>query len=172
MTGSLKKAFERFWGAKQARKLYHEESILTGYDSNLIWWDGIGAVMHRCPMMFWNWVTKQVSGSCGTNHELSKMDDTVVDECPTCQHAPETSKHMTRCHHHGWRTLFIESASLVLDCLAEAQPDPELIDLLDVYMSAQGDRLLSDCLINKHSKYALLAEVQDRLGSPHGNSCS
>ena len=46
VTGSLKKAFERYWGAKQARKLYHDESILTGYDFNLIWWDGIGAVMH------------------------------------------------------------------------------------------------------------------------------
>jgi len=71
---------------------------------------------------------------------------------------------MTRCRHDGRRTLFIESVSLVLDCLAGAQPDPELIDMLDVYMSAQGDRTLLDCLINKHSKYALLAEVQDRLG--------
>jgi hypothetical protein len=164
VTGSLKKAFERYWGAKQACKLYHDESILTGYDFNLIWWDGIGAVMHRYPKMFRNWVTKQVSGSCGTNHELSKMDDTVIDECPNCQHVPETSKHMTRCRHDGRRNLFLESASLVLDCLAEAQPEPELIDMLDVYMSAQGDRTLSDCLISKHSKYALLAEVQDRLG--------
>ena len=41
VTGSPKKAFERFWGAKQARKLYHKESILTYYNFNLIWWDGI-----------------------------------------------------------------------------------------------------------------------------------
>ena len=98
VTGSLKKAFERSWGAKQARALYHEESILADHDFNLIWWDGIGAVMHRYPKMFRIWVTKQVSDSGGTKHELSKMDDTVVDECPNCQHAPETSKHMTRCH--------------------------------------------------------------------------
>jgi hypothetical protein len=116
--------------------------------------------------MFRNWVTKQVSGSGGTNHELSKMDvtDTVIDECPNCQYTPETSKHMTRCRHDGRRALFLESASIVLDRLAEAQPEPELIDMLDVYMSAQGDRTLSDCLTSKHSEYALLAEVQDRLG--------
>ena len=166
VTGSLKKTFERYWGAKQAHVLYHEESILSGYDFNLIWWDGVGAVMHRYPKMFRNWVTKQVSGSGGTNHELSKMDvtDTVIDECPNCQYTPETSKHMTRCRHDGRRALFLESASIVLDRLAEAQPEPELIDMLDTYMSAQGNKTLSDCLTSKYSKYALLAEVQDRLG--------
>ena len=120
--------------------------------------------MHQYPKMFRNWVTKQVSGSYGSNHELRKMDNTLVDECPNCHYAPETSKHMTRCRHDGRRTLFLESASLVLDCLATAQPDPTLIDMIDVYMSAQGDKTLSSCTPHKHSPYALLAEVQDRLG--------
>ena len=120
--------------------------------------------MHQYPKMFWNWVTKQVSGSGGTNHELSKMDDNVIDECPNCQYALETSKHMTRCHHAGRRALFLESASLILDCLAVAQPEPELINMLDVYMSAQGNTTLSDCITSKHSKYTLLVEVQDKLG--------
>ena len=81
VTGSLKMAFERYWGVKQARKLYHDKSIIIGYNFNLIWWDRVEAVMHRHPKMFRNWVTKQVSGSCGTNHELCKMDDTLMDEC-------------------------------------------------------------------------------------------
>ena len=36
--------------------------------------------------------------------------------------------------------------------------------MLDVYMSAQGDKTMTECLSSNNSKYALLAEVQDRLG--------
>ena len=92
------------------------------------------------------------------------MGNTLIDECLDCPYFPKTSKHMTRCHHNGRQTRFLESASHILNCLALAQPDPELIDMLDVYMSAQGDKPLSSCLLNEHLKYALLAEVQDRLG--------
>ena len=87
-----------------------------------------------------------------------------MDECPNCHYIPETSKYMTRCCHDGRRTLFLESVSLVLDCLVSVQPEPELINMLDVYMAVQGNKTLSACLLNKHLKYALLAEEQDRLG--------
>ena len=52
VTGSLKIALERYWGAKQAHKLYRDKSIVADNDFNLIWWDGVGAVMHRYPKMF------------------------------------------------------------------------------------------------------------------------
>ena len=44
------------------------------------------------------------------------------------------------------------------------QPDPKLLNLLDVYMSVQGSKAMTECLTSKHSNYALLSEVQDRLG--------
>ena len=47
VTGSLKTVIERHWGAKQAQQLYNEELILANSDFNLIWWDGVGAVMHQ-----------------------------------------------------------------------------------------------------------------------------
>ena len=81
-----------------------------------------------------------------------------------CHHTPETSNHMTCCHHDGRRALFIKSASTTLDCLAAVQPDPELLNMLDEYMSAQGTKTLLSCISSNHSKYMLLAEVQDRLG--------
>ena len=36
--------------------------------------------------------------------------------------------------------------------------------MLDEYMSAQGTKTLSSCISSKHSKYVLLAEVQDKMG--------
>ena len=45
-----------------------------------------------------------------------------------------------------------------------AQPDPKLLDLLDVYMSVQGGKTMTKCLTSKYSNYTLLSEVQDRLG--------
>ena len=164
VTGSLKLAIERSHGSKVAQQLYDEESILARNDFHLVWWDGVGAVMRRYPKQFRNWVTKQVSGAGGTNHELAKIDTTVLDVCPNCNYTPETTKHMTRCRHDGRRTLFLSSAAAVLDCLATTEPDPELMDMMDTYISSQGDVTLSACLPHVHSKFSFLAAAHDSLG--------
>ena len=58
VTGSLKKAFTQSWGSRAAQAFYHDESIIASQHFNLIWWDEVGAVMHRYPTLFNNWVTK------------------------------------------------------------------------------------------------------------------
>ena len=164
VTGSLKKSFERHWGYKEGQALFHHASIVNSADFHLIWWDGVERAMSAYPKRFRMWVTKQVSGCCGSNHEIARWDETVVDECPNCGCSPETSKHMTRCQHDGRMELFRLSSETVLACLVEAHADPELVDLVDEYMTAQGERSMFDCLQSAHSKFAVLASVQDRLG--------
>ena len=80
VTGSVKQALERSHGATVTRKLFDEESILARNDFDLVWWDRVDAVMRQYPKQFRIWVTKQVSGSGGTNHELATMDDSVQFE--------------------------------------------------------------------------------------------
>ena len=45
---------------------------------------------------------------------------------------------MTQCRHDGRRALLLESVSLILDCLAAAQPEPELIDMLVMIWPVHG----------------------------------
>ena len=59
--------------------------------------------------------------------------------------------------------LFRLSSEAVLACLVEAHADPELVNLVDEYMTAQGKRSMADCLRSAHSKFADLAAVKDRL---------
>ena len=97
VTGSLRKAFEQHWGSQAARDFFHEQGIISRGDFNLIWWDGMERVMRYYSKMFRVFVTKQVSGFAGTNHEIARWNDNVQDICPNCGMAGESTKHMTRC---------------------------------------------------------------------------
>ena len=146
-----------------AQALYDKESVLLGCDFHLICSKGVGQAIYKYPKMIRNWITKQTSGCCGSNHELSKWGD-IINECPNCFCIPETSKHTTRCQHEGRWELFLQSVGLVLDCLVDAQPNPALIDILDEYLSAQGSKSMTDYIHAEHSPFWLLATVQDQLG--------
>ena len=165
--GRLREATKKlsaYIGGGAARALYDEESIVAKQDFNLVWWDGVGKTMHKYPQMFHNWVTKQTSGCCGSNHELAKWDATVIDTCPNCHAIPEMSKHMTVCTHNRRQELFLQSVASILDCVSDAQSDPVLLDILDEYLSAQGSKSMSHYIHHPHSPCGLLVDVQDCLG--------
>ena len=62
------------------------------------------------------------------------------------------------------RELYLQSAASILDCVSDANPDPELLDILGKYLSAQGSKPMTECVHNPHSPFLLLSEVQDCLG--------
>jgi hypothetical protein len=77
--------------------------------------------------MFLVWVTKQVSGFCGTNHMLKNIYGDVVDECPNCHMTPEHSSHMCLCADSGRDSVYQLSVSKLCDWLVTQHTDPELI---------------------------------------------
>jgi len=138
VTGSLRSAFERHWGFHAAREHYHNLGLIARGDFNLVWWDGMERVMRYYTKMFCVFVTKQVSGCAGTNHELAKWNDDVVDKCPNCGLPGESTKHVTRCRDEGRVQLFRQSAEDVLECLHDAGVKMELIDLSMIISQHRG----------------------------------
>ena len=62
----------------------------------------------------------------------------------------------TQCPHNGQVEMFRQSTEAVVDCLVTVHADPELINLVDEYLTAQGRLMMAACLTSPHSKFSLL----------------
>ena len=142
--GSPSKAITRHWGDKMAKLHYHAKGIVDSSLFDDVYWDGVDNVLARSPEMFSVWVTKQVSGSCATNHMLARWPGSkVVDECPNCGCTPERSTHIHFCRDPGRLMVFHESVSKLLEWLTEQNTDPALTSLLSSYLRSRGTRSCS-----------------------------
>jgi hypothetical protein len=83
--------------------------------------------------MFHIFITKQVSGWCGSNSniKLSLWNNDVDKVCPNCGLVNEISKHMTHRRHKGRVTLFHESLIDVTNCLECAHVDIDLVSVIE-----------------------------------------
>jgi hypothetical protein len=63
----------------QHREHYHCQGVLHHDLFDEVDWDSTERVMTRAPEMFLVWVTKQVSGFCGSNHMMNLIYGDVVD---------------------------------------------------------------------------------------------
>jgi hypothetical protein len=72
-------AINRHWGRLEAREHYHCQGVLHHDLFDEVDWDSTERVMTRAPEMFLVWVTKQVSGFCGSNHMMNLIYGDVVD---------------------------------------------------------------------------------------------
>ena len=95
--GSPRQAMDRHWGAKIARELFHSRRIVSKYDFNLVYWDGMEAVLRGFSDLFCAYVMKQVSHFCATNRHLSHINPEHRNTCPSCGCANETPGHLTSC---------------------------------------------------------------------------
>ena len=159
-TGPIRDALERHWGRTEAQRFFHLKHIVYSQNFDLIWWDGVGKAMASYGKMFRIFVSKQVSGWCGSNSKQSLWDATISNMCPNCGIAQETSKHLTRCTHIGRVQLFRSSIADVISCLEVGNVDVELITIIEDYLLLQG----CDNMVNQTpfgSKYLPLARIID-----------
>jgi hypothetical protein len=162
-TGPIRDALGRHWGRTEAQRFFHFKNIVYSQNFDLIWWDGVGKAMASYNKMFRIFVSKQVSGWCGSNCKQSLWDATISNMCPNCGIAQETSKHLTRCTHIGGIQLFRLLIADVISCLEVGNVGVELITIIEDYLLLQG----CDNMVNQTSfgsKYLPLARIQDELG--------
>jgi hypothetical protein len=163
ISGATTPAISRHWGDEQAREHYHSKGIVDRDLFDEVYWDGIEQVMKQSPTMFGVWVTKQVSGFCGTNHMLNTIYGTEADICPNCSATPERATHIFACRDPGRSAVFYSSVDALLEWMRSQKTDPELSALVYRYLRNRGEvPMLSLC--RPGSPYRQLAEMQDRLG--------
>ena len=97
-----------------------------------------GNVLPSFPKMFGVWLTKHVTKSCATNRHLAGIDNSVQNICPSCGKPDETTYHITQRQEDGRTEMLRRSIQAAIDYLEDSHSDPELIDMLDKYLWAQG----------------------------------
>ena len=163
ITGPIGSSLDTLWGRQEAQRFFNCKNIVHAHNFDLIWWDGVGKAMTSYPKMFRIFVSKQVSGWCGSNSKQSLWDTTISNMCPNCGTARETSKHLTRCQHVGRVQLFRTSIADVISCFEQANVDVALITIIENYLLLQG----TGTMVNQtplESKYMSLSRIQDELG--------
>ena len=120
-----------------AREFFHSRHIVNRHNFNLIWWDGVESEMKSFPKMFRNFVTKQVSKFCGTNRQLSRIDPSVENICPSCGQQDESSRHITRCRERGRVAMLQHSVDEIVAWMTTTPVSKALILMVRDYLLAQ-----------------------------------
>jgi hypothetical protein len=121
-------------------------------------------VLKSFPEMFRVFVTKHVSHFCGTNKQLSRIDDgTTKNVCPSCGCPDKTPSHITKCLDPGRLQMFTRSVDQLTTWLQDQNTREELTVMIRQYLLGRGKTLMTS-LVSRGSPYSLLAKYHDRLG--------
>jgi hypothetical protein len=123
-------------GKSQSHEIFDVNGIVRSSKFDSIWWAGFHRAIASYPKMFRIFISKQVLGWSGSNNKLLRWDSSVNNFCPNCGMINKTSKHMTRCTHEGQVTLLRESIQEVMECLKQANAEPDLITMIEEYLLA------------------------------------
>jgi hypothetical protein len=85
VTGSPKNAITELWGEQVVQVLYDRWGVVSKENFPFVYWDGMESVLKLFPEIFRVWVTKHVSHFQGTNRQLSRIDKSVQNVCPSCK---------------------------------------------------------------------------------------
>ncbi len=160
---SIKAALYTNWGHRQAKVHFNKKRIVSSQHFDLIFWDGLRWAMQASPKTFQRWITKHVSHFCGTNRQLSRMDNTIQNICMCCNEFDEDTSHITRCRNKGRRLMLTQTTQELFDWMEEAQGNTLLIEALASYLNYRGRRSMRS-IIHMHPELYDFACDHDKLG--------
>ncbi len=99
--GSPKNAITELWGEQVVQVLYDRRGVVSKENFPFVYWEGMERVLKSFPEMFRVWVTKHVSHFQGTNQQLSLIDKSVLNVCPSCKCHDESTSYITWCRNPG-----------------------------------------------------------------------
>jgi hypothetical protein len=163
VTSSFRQAVYKSWGYRTARDLFHCKRIITSRYFHLVNWDMIHRVMHAFPQMYRVWITKHVSGFCGTNKQLSRMDSSVTNKCMCCGRRDEDKRHISRCPDPGRSTLFAQTVNDLIKWMGNSNSDIELTLAIQTYLHQRGRKSMKRICATM-PRLQIMACDFDRLG--------
>ncbi len=152
VTGSSKNVITELWGEQVAQVLYDRRGVVSKENFPFVYWEGMEHVLELFPEMFRVWVTKYVSHSQGTNQQLSRIDKSVLNVCPSCKCHYESTSHITQCRDPGRARTLKDSVGQLVKWLYDKQTDGNVVHSFKQYLLAGGTRTLTFC-VEKTSIY-------------------
>ena len=163
ISGSPTQAIYDWFGYTTAKKLFDVRGIVSSNMFDLIFWEGMKKAVSNFPPTFNSWIAKHVSHFCGTNRQLSRIDSSVKNICPSCGQENESTSHITRCPDPG-RIASLEAAvDDLCDWMDDKETDPYLQHIIVEYLLGRGIIDMAD-IIDPEPRFIEFAEIHDNLG--------
>ncbi len=146
-----------------AQVLYDRQGVASKEDFPFVYWEGLERVMKLFPEMFHVWVTKHVSHFQGTNQQLSHIDKSVLNVCPSYKCHVKSTSHITWCYDPGRARTLKDLVEQLVQWLYDQQMDSKVVHLFKQYLLVGGTCTLT-LLLKPNSRSGVEAHYHDRLG--------
>ena len=170
ITGNLRKELDNISGEYLARRHFQATGKICEEDFPKVWWDGMDYLMKGYPKMYRVWLTKHVSGCCGTNKMMSYWKPDWTAMCPSCGHVVETTEHITRCGEYSRRRMLSSSVDNLISWFYETTDDYDMAMSLSTLLMAQGSMSMREAVMETSGTQLREDEVEkvtsdtDKLG--------
>jgi hypothetical protein len=162
--GSPKNAITELWGEQVVQVLYDRRGVVSKENFPFVYWEGMEeSVLKLFPEMFRVWVTKHVSHFQGTNQQLSRIDKSVQNVCPSFKCHDESTSHITRCRNPGRECTLKDLLGQLVQWLYDQQMDSKVVHLFKWYLLA-GGTCTPTLLLKPNSRLGVEAWCYDHLG--------
>ncbi len=163
VTGPPKNAITELWGEQVAQTLYDRRGVESKDNFPFVYCKGMERAMKSFLEMFRVWVTKHVSHFQGTNQQLSCIDKSVLNVCPSCKCHDKSTSHITWCRDPGRTRILKDLVESLVQWLYDQQMDSKVVQLFKQYLLAGGTCTLT-LLFKPNSRLGVEARFHDRLG--------
>ena len=163
VTSSIKRALYSSWGTRVAKPLFDKKKLLPSRHFDLVDWDNVDRTITSLPKMLQVWITKHVSGFCGTNTHLSLINPAQTNRCQCCGSAAETTKHITRCPNPGRVKMFDDTVTTLINWMDSKHGYPPLTHSIHTYLRFRGRRSMT-VICTDVPTLSAFARDHDRLG--------
>jgi hypothetical protein len=151
------------WGEQVMQVLYDRWGVVSKEVFPFVYWEGMEHVMKLFPEIFRVWGTKHVSHFQGTNQQLSRIDKSVLNVCPSCKCHDESTSRITWCCNPGRAHTLKESVEQLIQWLYDQQTDGKEVHLFKQYLLTGGTCTLT-LLLKPNSRLGVEVRYHDHLG--------
>jgi hypothetical protein len=113
--------------------------------------------------MFCIWVTKHVPYFQGTNRQLSRIDELVLNVRPSCNCHDKSTSQITCCRDPGQTRILKDLVEQLVHWLYDQQTDSKVVQLFRQYLLAGGMHTII-LLLKPNSRLGVEARFHDCLG--------
>ncbi len=146
-----------------ARSLFEKKKLIKSKHFHLVDWENVHRTIISLPRMLQVWITKHVSGFCGTNTHLSLLHTTHTNRCQCCGSPNETTQHITRCPDPGRVKMFNETVQTLIQWMDSKNSYPPLTQSIQSYLHLRGKKRMTSICADLPT-LSTFARDHDRLG--------
>lgn len=127
ITANLTEPLRRGYYYQSTKDYLHGRGFLSSTAFDLVDWDAMYEATSTFPELFRMWMSKHITGWCGTKTNLYHWGESDTDKCPCCTNGPrETPRHLLVCPSPALRLTWESRLDGFAQWMEEADTSPAI----------------------------------------------